>query len=435
MNEGGTSIIDLVRSAGRRGFFHLFGANLLTQIIGFAAQMFLAGILTPLEIGRIKILQTYASTAGIAGKAGLESSVLKLCSEMRPEEEKRRLFGAGLIGTLVTSLAALAALYVLNAWGALSTDADVQTLFWMYLIVLPLQALADITIMYFQARQEFKVVSTIQIVSRGVNFLLIVAATYALGIIGYVTAVVAGTAGVLAWLIVRSRKLMIISRRSRLRQDLVAHVPYAKFSVAANLTHQLLTYLEFFFLNYLVADRVGIGYYGFAMTLLVPFLTVTGTLQQWMTPRMSAAAHSTPEWYSLYREYQKWIILGSIGLAVVAGFIVPPGLDLIFGDKFQTTGPLFRWLLVGWAVRMFYMTKGIALWGLGEIRVNFYAVLAALPINAALTYVLVATNGLWGAAYANVGSQIVLAVISFIVFSRVVRSRDIAAPASPPSHL
>lgn len=430
--SGSSSLIDLVRSAGRRGFFHLFGANFLTQVIGFAAQMFLAGILTPLEIGRIKILQTYTSTAAIAGKAGLESSVLKLCSEVRPEDDKRRLFSAGFIGTAVASLATLSVLFVLNQWGVLSSDLDVRSLFWVYLTVLPLQTLADVTILYYQARQEFRTVSTIQIVSRSANFVLIIVATYFLGIQGYVWAIVAGAAGVLVWLAVRSREHFRIVTPAQTRRDLGAHVHYAKFSVAANLTHQVLLYLEFFFLNYLVADRSDIGYYGFAMTLLIPFLTVTGTLQQWMTPRLSAASNAMDEWFSLYRQYHRWVTMGAIGLAVVAAFTIPPALSLVFGDKYGPTGPLFQWLVAGWAVRMFYMTRGIALWGLGEIRLNFYAVLAALPVNVAITYTLVSIKGTTGAAYANVASQLVLAAISMWMFSTVVRKRITHGQSQPP---
>ncbi len=426
------TLIDLIRSAGRRGFFHLFGANFLTQVIGFAAQMFLAGILSPLEIGRIKILQTYTSTAAIAGKAGLDSSVLKLCSEVRTEDEKRRLFSAGFVGTALASLVTLTILLVLNQWGALSSDLDVRSLFWVYLTVLPLQTLAEVTIIYYQARQEFRIVSMIQIVSRSLNFVLIIVATYFLGIQGYVWAIVAGAAGVLVWLAVRSRDHFRSAALAQTRHDLGAHVHLAKFSVAANLTYQVLAYLEFFFLNYLVTDRTEIGYYGFAMTLLIPFLTITGTLQQWMMPRLSAVSHSADEWFSLYRQYHRWVMWGAFGLTVVAALLVPTALHLVFGDKFGPSGPLFQWLVAGWAIRMFYMTRGIALWGLGEIRLNFYAVLAALPVNAAITYALVSMNGTTGAAYANVGSQVVLAAISTWVFSNVIRKRITHAHSQPP---
>ncbi len=61
MKKTTVKIIDLLKFSDKRGFFHLLTANLLIQVVAFASQLFVAGILSPEDIGRIKVIQTFLS--------------------------------------------------------------------------------------------------------------------------------------------------------------------------------------------------------------------------------------------------------------------------------------------------------------------------------------------------------------------------------------
>jgi O-antigen/teichoic acid export membrane protein len=75
--------ISEIQNIGQKGFFYLFATNGLILIISFISQLFVAGILDPVDIGRIKIMQTYIGLASLLGGFGFNTSLLKLASEQR----------------------------------------------------------------------------------------------------------------------------------------------------------------------------------------------------------------------------------------------------------------------------------------------------------------------------------------------------------------
>jgi O-antigen/teichoic acid export membrane protein len=79
----------LLSDVAAKGFFHLLSANVLIQLVAFASQLFVAGILSPEDVGRIKIITTFLSVFSIIGGMGLNASTLKLCSENRSEAKQR----------------------------------------------------------------------------------------------------------------------------------------------------------------------------------------------------------------------------------------------------------------------------------------------------------------------------------------------------------
>ena len=83
-----TKYIAEIKGIGKKGFFHLFAVNGLVYVIGFASQLFVAWILDPADIGRIKIMQTYIGLAALLGGFGFNTSLLKLAFENCSEEEK-----------------------------------------------------------------------------------------------------------------------------------------------------------------------------------------------------------------------------------------------------------------------------------------------------------------------------------------------------------
>jgi len=75
--------LTILQNIRQKGFFHLLSANLLIQVVAFFSQLFVAGILSPDDIGRIKVIQTFLSIFSVVAGMGFSSSTLKLCSENR----------------------------------------------------------------------------------------------------------------------------------------------------------------------------------------------------------------------------------------------------------------------------------------------------------------------------------------------------------------
>ena len=79
-------------------------------------QLYIAWLLLPEDLGRIKILLTFMTFGFTAGGLCLNVSALKLCSENRSPNDEAALFLKGWIYTLISSVA----VYSLGAaWAAL----------------------------------------------------------------------------------------------------------------------------------------------------------------------------------------------------------------------------------------------------------------------------------------------------------------------------
>ena len=118
-----------IQKSYNKGFFHLLSANALVQLVAFMSQLFVAGILIPEDIGRIKIIQTYLTIFVILGSLGFNSSTLKLCSEKRSVEEKESIFRSAFYLTLFATLTLYIILFICNSLNLFFTDKIIINIF------------------------------------------------------------------------------------------------------------------------------------------------------------------------------------------------------------------------------------------------------------------------------------------------------------------
>ena len=60
------------------GFLHIFSSNLLVEILAFGSQFFVAWLLTPEELGYIKVFQSFIAVYVTFSLLGFDTSLLVL---------------------------------------------------------------------------------------------------------------------------------------------------------------------------------------------------------------------------------------------------------------------------------------------------------------------------------------------------------------------
>ena len=418
------TIQEFTQNLHRKGFFHLLGANLFTHAASFLAQFGVAWMLPPVDIGRLRILQSYGTLATIFSKFGFDSSVLKLCSEQRSSGEKRELLRFSLRFVIAASVATWMILLLLNYYGFLSADPQLRTYFYYYLPILLALSLTDLQVYYLQALKMIALMSKVQMVTRSLGIVFMLVLTYFFHALGYVVGLVLAAYLSLYWLRSIVRNLHRAIPKVPLLHAFTAHWDYAKYSFLANALGQLNNFLDLYLLNYLVSDRVAVGYYGFALVLLIPYNTLTASVQQITTPYFSEHSPVFQTWRALYVKYQRALVVGSLIIALLSIVVVPPFITFIFRDKYDPSLGYFSVLLGGWFIRNLYSLKGVAMWGLGEIRLNFFASLIAFPLTLGTGFYLIHRFQTLGAAYSNVAGQLILFVVVSLMFRIIVRKRS-----------
>lgn len=80
-----------------RGFFHIFGANVVNKIVTFATNIAIVWFLSKDSYGIFSYANNIYSFASLVTGFGLLSGMFQLCTEKRPEEEKSAVFRLSLI--------------------------------------------------------------------------------------------------------------------------------------------------------------------------------------------------------------------------------------------------------------------------------------------------------------------------------------------------
>lgn len=398
------SVISDFRSAGhtlwKKGFVHLLSANILTLVFGFGSQLFIAWILPPEDIGRIRIMQTWLGLFTIVAGLGFNVSVLKLCSENRPAGEIVFLYRKAVKYTL----AAVAAVYLvmagMTALRVFSPDPLVNRYMAIYGISLLPLTISAVYMSYLQARQMIKLYSGIQVFTKIFSIGVIILLTWLYRLEGFVVAIVVG------YFLTNVFLSQLIRRRINRGTDMEAtaaplrqHWTHARYSLGAAITDTLGLGLDILLLNYLVDDRTEIGFYSFAITIIGIYRILPSTVWTMAAPHFSGKMDQPGAWLPAYRKYNRLLALASLVVTVFSLLAIPLVLKVFLGGKYEASGLYFMLLVVAWGIRNLFVVKAAVLFGMGRINLNFYSSFIYLLASAALIPLCI---HLWGAIGAGI---------------------------------
>lgn len=405
-----------------KGFVHLLLSNAFIFFIGFIVQLIVAYLLPPEDIGRIRFLQVFIVTGGIAASLGFNTAIQKLCSEQRPIGEKYFLLRQALKIALITSTAGYFLILGLSSFNLISNDAALNRIMPLFAVALIPQTLYSIYLAYFEALKLVKKLSVVQALTKIISLVLIVIPTIFFLFKGYIIGFTAGmivTAFVSFIVLNREMKNVqpaAVEGAFKLQWD------YARYSLLLNGVNAINLNVDIFLINYLIADRALVGQFSFAATLLVALYLITTTIQQITTPYFSERSSNTIEWRRIYYKYNKYQNLFALSAGAVSVIFGPPLISFIFHGKYDESVPFFIMLVIGWFVRNLYTLKVVALFGKGKIKQLALSFLGATIIASVVSYALVSNYGINGAGYSNIAAALITFVIVSVFFSRIQRS-------------
>lgn len=402
-----------------KGFIDLLTSNYLIQIVSFASQLFVAWIMVPADIGRIKVMQTYLNLAIILGGMGFNSAILKTCSEAREEGEKKHLYISAYKYTLIVTVFVYLLLLLLSGFKLISTDNNTNKYMISYSLLLFPMTLVNLDIAYIQALKKIKQMARIQQVTKLMTVLLIVIATYFYKMEGYIISLLLGSllTNALLWFYIKNADRTVETKI--INNPFNEQWSYAKYSFLANGIGLLSMSADILLINYLINDKNQIGYYSFAATLILGLQTYTSTVQQIATPYFSEKSNRHSEWLRVFKKYNKIFVITSIFIGIAVNLAFPIIIKYLFKGKYDNSIIYFGLLSIGWFIRGLYSIKGIALFGLGKINMNFISALIALPFSFLVSYYFIANAGIVGAAYGNIAAQFFTFLIVSYQFKRV----------------
>ena len=411
-----------IQAITKKGFFHLFAVNGFIYIIGFVSQLFVAGILDPADIGRIKIMQTYIGFAALLGGFGFNTSLLKLASEQRSEEEKVDLLHLSMLVATVSFFLLYLVLFFLSKTSLISKDPKIAKLFPYYaLFLLPL-VIQTMQLAYYQAIRELKKMAVIQFYVKLISVVLILASTYLFKFEGYVAII--SITGFISVISLKKGLSGLATKFVNLRfkfQYIIIMWKLARYALLANLVGSLLYSADIYIINYLIEDRTEVGYYMFALTIISTYQIIITSIQQVAFPFFSNKSDNPVNWLKSYKKYNRLNHYLLIIVCLAGIIIIPPLIKLVFSNKYNASLNYFVFLSIAWMIHFLNSMKGTALMGYGRFDINFYISLVGLVICFPAIYFLIKLFGLKGAIIGRIIEGVIIYLSSYVVFHSFIK--------------
>lgn len=394
-------LLKLFKNVKDKGFFHLLSANFFVNFFAFGSQLVVAWLLTPTQIGQLKILQTYVSIAVILASCGFEASLLKLSSEKISEFEKKKLFSSASILTFITSLFTLALIVIVGIFFSVSQDETVNEYFAVFLAAAFPLAFNTLNFNFLQGQKKIQLLSKLQTLIKIVSFSLIILLTYLFNIKGFIAATILGYVLSASLLFLKNREYFDLSSILKSFKEYKSkHWSLARFAFLANLVSTSSRFLDIFIINIYIANREEVGQYSFAVNVLLFLQIISDTVQKIVIPYFSEKSSQIQLWLSAFRKYSKIFILVCFALFIFTNLIVESGLTFIFNDKYQESYIFIHILTIRWFFYSLTQFKSSALFGLGKFNINFIGSVVYLILNFLLQMILISSMGTVGVAAA-----------------------------------
>jgi len=401
------------------GFIHLLTSNLLVGLTGFGAQLFVAGILSPEDIGDIKIFQNYIMILTILLSFGMNASLLKICSE-KNNTQTTILFQTAFYVILISSVIAIPIIMIISSIGAFYSESKM----WIYITIFSFTAVLIninyIFIVYLQSSQKIVLLSKLQGISRLFGILVLVVLTYAFHIYGYFFGFMISYIITIIFFYKEVKKTFSVKKQSlySIRKYFSDLWKNGKFAWGSNIFSQMIMYTDIFILLYFIDNKNEIGQYAFATIILLGFQMFTGTIQQITIPKISSKSHNLNLWKAAYDRYIKYIVLSSVIPLLISLFLYADFIEMVYAEKYISSSKYFYLLLFAWAIKNIYSFKGAILFGNGEFKSIFVIVAIAALINIFSGLIFINYYGMIGAGY----NAIFINLLTYLFYSKSLKT-------------
>ncbi|MDD2899056.1 MAG: oligosaccharide flippase family protein [Desulfuromonadaceae bacterium] len=386
-----------------KGFFHLLSVNLMLQFLSFGSSLFVSKYLSPVELGEIKIIQSYSNFFLLIASYGYATAILKFCSESIENEQKYGLFRHSLFQSIKTTGISIAILFIVAYWNIISPSPHIN--FWLavYAAIIPFAVFTNQAVVLLQAIKKIKEMAKAQAIVKVQSVLCIILLTYYWGFKGFIFAtIIAYIAGILPFFVQFPRsvfKKVEIQISPKYRN-------VVRYSFMANLVSFVSQNIDIVVLDHFIKDRELIGYYSLATIFILGGMQVTYTVQSIATPYFSEKSNDRIWFLSKLKGTSRKALILSI---IVSLFIITSAYILVifyYGEQYMPTLLVLSILLVRYVIWTYSSITGIALVGLGEMRFNFIMVGISTVVGIIMSFTLVKMYGIIGVATAQVLSAL-----------------------------
>lgn len=408
-----------------QNFIAIFLSDAASRVLGFAATVYLARVLSVAGFGLISYGMAFLTYALLFANPGLTTIGARDIAKHRND---RRIAGEILGLKLMLALVILI-VFLVGLWLVPGAPATKRIVFFYLASLIPFSVLLEFV---FQGREQMIQVGLARFIQYAVYVLLIfVIVRTGDDIIGVPTAYFAGysvAAGFLLLLFIRARgSLRIVFSWEKWKRILIKSTPVG----FATILNQLSLNLPPLLLGILyVKDEVGL--YSASFKIVIMLLIIERVVHYVFFPVIARQHLQEPEKLGkTFSVITRLLLAIGIPLAIGGIILAEPLIAFVYGADYAGSAVILRILLV-----YFLVTPLNSLYGYGLIAMNreriFLRVIAFTSlINAVLIYLLCLLIHAPGAAIALCVSEGICIVLMYRILRRYVRFTAVAHALKP----
>lgn len=391
----------------KKGFFSLLLTKILVQFVGFGSVILVAKFISPESMAQIKSLQTYLILAVLIGTFGLDTAILKYCSEPREESHKKYLLSYAIRRSIIFCVIAVVLFnlflifspkYSIFQWG-------------VYTLCIPMLTMTNILMNYLLALKKVSRMAVIQSVIKVQNAIFIIIGTWLFGVKGFIIATVLGLALGLFPLFKEVNSMKISYNVSGKIPSTFWNI--ALFSFLANFTNNIGNYTDIIIMDSFTTNRVEMGYYAIATIFLLGATQVTATLQNIYTPYLTESNDDIGKLKKMTFNIQKKALIVSVFVGSIVYLGAKIFVPIFYGDTYINTVTYTGILMIKYVIYSSYAIVAVMLIALGRMKENFLVNLISVPIILLINYFIGKHFSIIGIAWAQVFNALLVLIIQY----------------------
>lgn len=350
-------IFDFLQSIWNKGFFHVLVANVLIAIVAFGSQLFVAKILTDVQLGYIKIFQSITQILSLIAGMGFSTSALIVCSGIQDVKQKLEHFSVALYAVVPISIIIWVLFIVFNQCGLWTPIPEVKSLFDEYSFIVIFTAITAVYTAFIQSSKIFKKYSNLVVVTKLISIGFIVIFSYLRGFYGFFEGTCIGLFLSLMINIVFVKKefdFYIEKKIGKLFFQVKKQFKIGIHGLGTNVFGMLASNMDIIFMNLLLTSQLStIGQYGFAAIIVTGLNMIQGTIVQVAVPYLAKYNDNSNVMIYLLKKYNKILFFGTIVILLLLYMFMPILVKLVYGDKYIEGLSYLMFLLGVWTFKCF----------------------------------------------------------------------------------
>ncbi|MFC2156948.1 oligosaccharide flippase family protein [Acidobacteriota bacterium] len=398
----------------KKGFFHIFGSELLSKIIRFGSSVIIVNILSKNLYGSYSYANNILLFFLLLSGLGVQTAILQFCSEKELLREKLPFLKYGLKIGLITNGFISVSILIFTLFFNLPVKGSRDILF--YLALIPLLTICyEIIASFLRAHLRNREFSYVKISFTSLYFIgVLVGGSYfkIAGIIFsyYLALTVSVILGM--WFLFREvkteKKVSFPVKKEKLE--------FVKFALIAALTNsisQILYLLDIFFIGIIIQSEAAVASYKVAVIIPFALNFIPSSIMMFVYPYFAKNIRDTRKLKRYFNELQKYLLILNTGISLFLIVFAPVLLNFLYKGQYPDAVLPFRILSFGFLVAAtFRIPAGNVLASVRKVNVNLVTSTLSGILNIALNIILIKKLGSLGAAYATVSVLIFSSILS-----------------------